>query len=101
MTPNQERRLFSEVCRVVAKKLRVRQDLTKQIAATLFSEIIKQLCANKRIVIVNFGVFSVRSTPARKAPQMPGDTTIRFSPAHQMPRFKFSKKVTRKINESY
>jgi nucleoid DNA-binding protein len=101
MRSKPEKLLFLEVCKVVAKKLRVRQNLTKQIAATIFSEVVNQLCVNKRIVIVNFGVFSVRSTPARKFPQKPGDTTIRFSPARQMPRFKFAKQVTRKINESY
>ncbi len=101
MIAKSEKIFFSEVCKLVAKKLRVRQNLTQKIAATLFSEIVNQLCVNKRIVVVNFGAFSVRSTPARKVPQIPNDPTIRFTPAHQMPRFKFSKKVTRKINESY
>jgi nucleoid DNA-binding protein len=93
--------LLSDVCRVVAKRLRVQQKATREIVTNFCDEIVNQLCANKRIVIKNFGVFSVRSTPARKAPQLPNDTTIRFSPAHQMPRFRFSKKVSRKINESY
>ena len=101
MKPKQEKILFSEVCRVVAKRLRVRQNATRKIVTTFFSEIVNLLCANKRIVIMNFGAFSVRSTPARKVPQRPNDPTIRFIPAHQMPRFKYSPKVTRKINESY
>lgn len=99
--PKLEKVLISEVCKVVAKKLGIRQNVTQKVASALFSEIVNQLCANKRIVVVNFGAFSVRSTPARKAPQKPTDSTIRFSPAHQRPRLKFSKKVTRKINESY
>lgn len=101
MRSKPEKLLFSEVCKVVAKKHRIQQNTTRKIVTAFCSEIVNQLCANKRIVIMNFGVFSVRSTAARKAPQITKDTTIRFTPANQMPRFKFAKQVTRKINESY
>jgi len=96
-----EKLLFSEVCKLAAKRGQLPGLTVRKAATAIFEEIVEQLKANKSVSMKEFGTFFTRFVPGRKVPCRPGSSDLKILPAHLKPKIKFSNIVTRRINESF
>mgnify|MGYP001585746276 FL=1 len=88
-----------EIAEAIARKLKIRDVLAKQIVKEVFSSIIDTVIKEGRLEMRNFGVFSIRERKPRKARNPKTGAEVHL-PARKVMVFKPGYNVKKKLSRS-